>query len=80
MKRSLDAESDDETIGDDEFFEMEEAAASEANPINFLACELLGVGESFLTEWREGVVVLQGAEKASSYFYKTIQRYARMST
>ena len=46
---------------------MEEAAAAEANTINPAACRILGVADSFMKEWAEGVV-FEGREHADSYF------------
>ena len=67
MKRTSADDSDNDTVCDDDFLAMEDAAASEANTLNFQSAELLGVAPSFLAEWREGVV-LEGAEKCNSYF------------
>ena len=53
-------------LDDADFADMEEAAAAEANPLNIQACELLGVGASFIDEWTEGVI-LEGAEHAEPY-------------
>ena len=42
----------------EEFEEMEEDAADNANTINFAACRAMGVHESFIQEWSEGVLLL----------------------
>ena len=67
MKRPQSVESDNETIADDEFFDMEEMASAEANTINELACEALGISQNFIQEWMEGVI-LHGADNAPDYF------------
>ena len=50
MKRVLDDDSDD-TVFDEDFFDMEETAAAEANEIDLQACEALGVSRPFINEW-----------------------------
>ena len=55
-----------------EFEEMEEDAASTANSINVAACKALGVTQSFIDEWTEGVV-LTGAEGMDSFFFDDYQ-------
>ena len=50
-----------------EIEEMEDAAAEMANSINYGACKDMGVTQSFLDEWMEGVV-LTGAEGTDPYF------------
>ena len=80
MKRNSCADSDG-TISDDGFLDMEEAAALEANTINAQACEILGVAESFASEWQTGVI-LEGADNAPSYFlddYPNMRQHAEVA-
>ena len=57
MKRSL------PHFRDEDFEEMENQSADYANTINFSECKRVGVSESFIQEWREGVQLL-GSEGA----------------
>ena len=78
MKRVLDNDSDNDTVCDEEFLEMEDMAVEEANTISVQACEALGVGARFIEEWCEGVVLL-GADQAPMYFcddYPNVRKHA----
>ena len=45
-------------LRDEDFEEMENQAADCANTINFSECTRVGVSESFIREWREGVQLI----------------------
>jgi hypothetical protein len=61
MKRPLPPPSNEE------WEDMEDAAADLANTLSLRACKDLGVQDSFLDEWFNGVV-LEGAENAVPFF------------
>ena len=56
------------SLSPDAFEAMEEAAASMANSINITACKALGVQDSFIEEWSEGVK-LTGAEGMDTFSF-----------
>ena len=54
-------------LSNEDFLEMENAAAAEASLISVVACTQLGVSATFISEWVEGAI-LEGAELAEPYF------------
>ena len=65
-------------FSEDRWSEIEDAAMEEANALDMKVCRALGVGESFITEWSQGVW-LQGSESADHFFeddYPNFKKYA----